>query len=258
MNRFFIQNSEKYKIYDEDVFKEISTESFELLEENIPEIVELSRSGSFLAVKALLEDIPPEDKASVVNAGEVWTAGDDELPGDTALTAAAKEGHLEVVGALLLGGADPTIQHSTLQGRREGARQGVEGKIKHLETMLSNVLNEKHFIYDSEAWKEPEEVIQGNLDKLSKLRKCFHLIRIVEKQLKKAKALVRSREPELKVLEKIQAKILAFPNKKESGIKQEGNTFSAKKLIRSYRKLLLQKRIDLLSHNLRQNKRNFA
>ena len=258
MDRFFIQNSEKCKIYDEDVFKENSTDSLELLDENIPEIVELSRSGSYSAVKALLNDIPPEDKLSMLNAGEVWTAGDhDRLGGDTALAAAAKEGHLEVVGALLLEGADPTIEHSTLQGRRESARQGVKARIKYVETFLSNVVSEKVFIYDSEAWKEPEEVIKGKLDKLSRLRKCLDLIRMVEKQWKKAKALVRSREPKLKALEKIQAKILAFLDNKDGGNKEQ-NTFSVKRLIKSYRKLLLQKRVDLLCHKLRQNKRNIG
>ena len=85
-NRFFIQNPEKCRIYDEDVFIENHTDSPELEEDQqVPVLVKLSEQGSSEAVKALLEECPPQQKSSLVNAGDKWT-------GDTPLSAAAKQG----------------------------------------------------------------------------------------------------------------------------------------------------------------------
>ena len=103
ISEFFIQNSDKYNIYDDDVFIERTTGSLDQLEEEVPEIVRLSRAGSLPAVQALLADCPPDKRSNVLNSGAVWTDGDAvRLTGDTALSAAAKEGHLDVVVALLV------------------------------------------------------------------------------------------------------------------------------------------------------------
>ena len=256
--QFFIQNSDKYKIYDDDVFIESTTDCLDQLEEEVPEIVRLSRAGSLPAVQALLADCPPDKRSNVLNSGAVWTDGDEvRLTGDTALSAAAKEGHLDVVVALLVEGADTTIESSTLQGHRETVTRGVESKIKSLETVLRNILNGKHFIYDRDAWTEPEDVIHGSLAKLNKLKKCLKLIKVVEKYLKKTKA------RKAKMLENIQAKISCFLERQAEGQgqgdgrqHQEGGKFN--KLVKSYQKLLLDKRMDIIRHTLGQKKRNFA
>ena len=135
-------------------------------------------------------------------------------------------------------------------------RQGVEGRIQYIQEVLQNILSGKHYIYDRDAWTESEDVIQRNLEKLRKLRRCLSLIKLVEKYWKKSKATVKSRQPSLKILEKIQAKIVRFLHKKDDD-KIEGY-FSVKKLVKSYQKLLLEKRFDLIGHHLRQKKRNVA
>ena len=87
-NRFFIQNPKKCGIYDEDVFIENNTDSRspELQgDQRLPVLVKLSEQGSSGAVRALLEECPPQQKSSLVNAGDKWT-------GDTPLSAAAKQG----------------------------------------------------------------------------------------------------------------------------------------------------------------------
>ena len=85
-NRFFIQNPEKCRIYDEDVFIENNTNCPEQEgDEQVPVLVKLSEQGSSGAVRALIEDCPPQQKSSLVNAGDKWT-------GDTPLSAAAKQG----------------------------------------------------------------------------------------------------------------------------------------------------------------------
>jgi len=246
--QFFIQNTEKCNIYDDDVFIENKADCLSLLDAEVQEIILLSRKGSLGEVKALLDVCPPQQKANLINAGEIWTDG---RTGDTALSAAAKEGHLHTVGTLLIEGADPTIENSNLQGSKESARRGVEGKIKYLEKLLNNIVTGKHFIFDQDAWTESEDVIEGNLEKLRKLRKCLNLIKMVEKYWKRKK-------PKLKVIEKIQAKVLNFLNKKDDlDHQQREGSFSVKKLVKSYQKLLLEKRIDLLGHRIRQ-KKNFA
>ena len=87
-NRFFIQNPKKCGIYDEDVFIENNTASPspELQGgQPLPVLVKLSEQGSSGAVRALLEECPPQQKSWLVNAGDKWT-------GDTPLSAAAKQG----------------------------------------------------------------------------------------------------------------------------------------------------------------------
>merc|ERR1711874_789097 len=132
-------------------------------------LVKLSEQGYSGAVRALIEDCPPQQKSSLVNAGDKWT-------GDTPLSAAAKQGHLNIVGTLLLQGADPTVETSTLRGREETAKAGVKTQIQNLETMLENIDSGDHYIFDKDAWLDSEDFIIGSLEKLRMMRKCLNLI----------------------------------------------------------------------------------
>ena len=67
-NRFFIQNPEKCRIYDEDVFIENNTDTPELQEEQVPDFVKLSEKGCYGSIKTLLDDCPPHQKSALVNA----------------------------------------------------------------------------------------------------------------------------------------------------------------------------------------------
>ena len=189
--------------------------------------------------------------------------------GDTALSAAAKQGHLDIVGRLLLEGADPTLESLTLQGEERSAKAGLEEQIDNLENMMEKIVSGDHYIYDKDAWKEPEEVIIGNLEKLGKMRKCLNLLKMAEKYWKKGNVEMKKegnderkiRMPKLKILGKIQAKILKFLKRKDEGSekqkRQKGGP-SVKRLVESYNKILLDKRFDLLSHQIKQKKRNFG
>ena len=189
--------------------------------------------------------------------------------GDTALSAAAKQGHLNIVGRLLLEGADPTLESLTLQGEERSAKAGLEEQIDNLENMMENIVSGDHYIYDKDAWKEPEEVIIGNLEKLGKMRKCLNLLKMAEKYWKKGNVEMKKegnderkiRMPKLKILGKIQAKILKFLKRKDEGSekqKRQREGPSVKRLVESYNKILLDKRFDLLSHQIKQKKRNFG
>ena len=188
--------------------------------------------------------------------------------GDTALSAAAKQGHLNIVGTLLLEGADPTVENLTLQGERKSAKDGVEGQIENVEKMMENILSGDHYIYDKDAWKESEEVIVGILKKHGKMRTCLSLIKLAEKYWKKGNVVAKkgivetkSRILKMKVLTKIQTKILKFLKRKDEGSekqKRERKRPSEKRLVESYNKILLEKRFDLLSHQIKQGKRNFG
>ena len=188
--------------------------------------------------------------------------------GDTALSAAAKQGHLNIVGRLLLEGADPTLESLTLQGEERSAKAGLEEQIDNLENMMENIVSGDHYIYDKDAWKEPEEVIIGNLEKLGKMRKCLNLLKMAEKYWKKGNVEMmkgnderKIRMPKLKILGKIQAKILKFLKRKDEGSekqKRQREGPSVKRLVESYNKILLDKRFDLLSHQIKQKKRNFG
>ena len=159
-------------------------------------------------------------------------------------------------------GADPTLENFTLQGERESAKAGVEGQIENLENMMENIVSGDHYIYDKDAWKESEEVIVGILEKHRKMRKCLNLITLAEKYWKKGNNVeMKTRMPKMKVLEKIQAKILKFLKIKDGGgekQKRKRERPSEKKLVKSYNKILLEKRFDLLSHKINQKKRNFG
>ena len=189
--------------------------------------------------------------------------------GDTALSAAAKQGHLNIVGRLLLEGADPTLESLTLQGEERSAKAGLEEQIDNLENMMENIVSGDHYIYDKDAWKEPEEVIIGNLEKLGKMRKCLNLLKMAEKYWKKGNVEMKKegnderkiRIPKMKILGKIQAKILKFLKRKDEGSekqKRQREGPSVKRLVESYNKILLDKRFDLLSHQIKQKKRNFG
>ena len=188
--------------------------------------------------------------------------------GDTALSAAAKQGHLNIVGRLLLEGADPTLESLTLQGEERSAKAGLEEQIDNLENMMEKIVSGDHYIYDKDAWKEPEEVIIGNLEKLGKMRKCLNLLKMAEKYWKKGNVEMKKgnderkiRMPKLKILGKIQAKILKFLKRKDEGSekqKRQREGPSVKRLVESYNKILLDKRFDLLSHQIKQKKRNFG
>ena len=188
--------------------------------------------------------------------------------GDTALSAAAKQGHLNIVGRLLLEGADPTLESLTLQGEERSAKAGLEEQIDNLENMMEKIVSGDHYIYDKDAWKEPEEVIIGNLEKLGKMRKCLNLLKMAEKYWKKGNVEMKKgnderkiRMPKLKILGKIQAKILKFLKRKDEGSekqKRQREGPSVKRLVESYNKILLDKRFDLLSHQIKQKNRNFG
>ena len=188
--------------------------------------------------------------------------------GDTALSAAAKQGHLNIVGRLLLEGADPTLESLTLQGEERSAKAGLEEQIDNLENMMENIVSGDHYIYDKDAWKEPEEVIIGNLEKLGKMRKCLNLLKMAEKYWKKGNVEMKKgnderkiRMPKMKILGKIQAKILKFLKRKDEGSekqKRQREGPSVKRLVESYNKILLDKRFDLLSHQIKQKNRNFG
>ena len=182
---------------------------------------------------------------------------------------AMASGHLNIVGTLLLEGADPTLENRTLRGEEETAKAGVELQIKNLETVMENIHSGDHYIYDKDAWKEPEEVIIGNLEKLGKMRKCLNLLKMAEKYWKKGNVEMKKegnderkiRMPKLKILGKIQAKILKFLKRKDEGSekqKRQREGPSVKRLVESYNKILLDKRFDLLSHQIKQKKRNFG
>ena len=155
------------------------------------------------------------------------------------------------------------MENFTLQGKRESAKAGVEGQIENLEKMMENIVSGDHYIYDKDAWKESEEVIVGILEKHRKMRKCLDLITLAEKYWKKGNVSMKTRMPKmkLKVLEKIQAKILKFLKRQDGGgekQKRERERPSEKRLVKSYNKILLEKRFDLLSHMINQKKRNFG
>ena len=174
---------------------------------------------------------------------------------------AMASGHLNIVGTLLLEGADPTLENRTLRGEEESAKAGVELQIKNMETVMENIQSGDHYIYDKDAWKNSEDVIIGNLEKLRKMRKCLNLIKLAEKYWKKANVEAKTRMPKMKVLEKIQAKILKFLKRNDEGREKQNSgreRHSVKRLLESYNKILLEKRFDLLSHQIKQKKRNFG
>ena len=165
------------------------------------------------------------------------------------------------MGTLLLEGADPTVENCTLRGEEESAKAGVKLQIKNLETVMENIESGDHYIYDKDAWKDSEEVIIGNLEKLRKMRKCMNLIKLAEKYWKKGNVEATTRMPKMKILEKIQAKILRFLRRNDEGREKQtrgGEQHLVKRLVESYNKILLEKRFDLLSHQIKQKKRNFG
>ena len=178
------------------------------------------------------------------------------------------QGHLNIVGTLLLQGADPTVETCTLRGREETAKAGVKTQIQNLETMLENIDSGDHYIYDKDAWLDSEDFIIGSLEKLRMMRKCLNLIKLAEKYWKKdnfkakeGEVEAKIRIPKMKVLEKIQAEILKFfkrnnERREKQNIGRERH--SVKRLVESYNKILLEKRFDLLSHKIKQKKRNFG
>ena len=165
-------------------------------------------------------------------------------------------------------GADPTVENITLQGDRKSAKAGLEGQIENLENMMENILSGDHYIYDKDAWLDSEDFIIGSLEKLRMMRKCLNLIKLAEKYWKKdnfkakeGEVEAKIRIPKMKVLEKIQAEILKFfkrnnERREKQNIGRERH--SVKRLVESYNKILLEKRFDLLSHKIKQKKRNFG
>ena len=136
----------------------------------------------------------------------------------------------------------------------------MEGQIENLENVMENILTGDHHIYDKDARIESEDVIVGILEKHRNMRKCLDLIKLTGRYWKKGNVETKIRIPKMKVLADLQGKILKFLKRKDEGgekQKREIQRPSEKRLVKSYNKIWLEKRFNLLSHQINQKKKNF-
>merc|ERR1712129_656341 len=90
-----------------------------------------------------------------------------EWHGDTALIAAARAGHVEVVKYLLHEGADPTLKSCPTDDEYETAEKAAETRLKQLERTIENIKNGTHSVCERDVKKDATLFVEEMLDKLS-------------------------------------------------------------------------------------------
>jgi len=157
-------------------------------------LVRAARVGNLPSVMALLEKCDLIDRAKVINAARKWTEvqdrwGFDEALswfGDTPLVAAARAGQEEVVRALLVGGADPTLQACPAQDVLETALQAAHAAVVAFQHRAEALRVGTFYILDSDVWKEPHLAVSQLLQSLNNAKTIFRLLQVAEKYWSKA------------------------------------------------------------------------
>ena len=131
-------------------------------DEKDPPLVTEASTGNIGAVKQIIENCPAEQKLATVNGSRKWTEVQEkhgydkswEWHGDTALIAAARAGHVEVVKHLLHEGADPTLKSCPTDDEYETAEKAAETRLKQLERSIENIKNGTHSVCERDVKKD--------------------------------------------------------------------------------------------------------
>jgi len=228
-------------------------------------LVQAASEGCLVQVKEIVKQVPIYDKAELINESEVWV---EDLEAEkvwfssTPLTAAAKDGHKDVVSFLLLEGADPTLESCPMPGVTETALSASQHSLNQLEITFRNIVKEDHYIYDQDAWKDTDEVILKHLEKYKNLVCCIQMLKEASRYWRKVAYSKAIFSKERMIANKVGARNPNKPrNKQKMCLKIQQISLkpdvsleaSFIRLTKHYNKLLLDKRCELLEYKIKTN-----
>ena len=225
-------------------------------------LTEAANEGCLETVKKLLGQVPLYDKCELINESPIRCGDEDKWFSATPLVAASKSGHPDVTGHLLMEGADPSLICSPIPGVEETALSAAKNSLKQMEKKFRSILSGKHYIYDTDAWTDTDDILGRYFVKYRGLEKCVSMLEAAERYWPKSKY----RDAKWSEKRQIAHKVGGYPNKprqKESLIEEirlileceTGLLLPHEELHQHYNKLLLDKRCELLELKITQNKK---
>ena len=163
-----------------DIYKEDEVDS---------DLVKTARSGGLESLLAELDKLPKKDgssRAAKLNHARRWTEVEEkwgydkswEWFGDTALTAAARRGEAEIVRALLVAGADPTLQACPSSDVTETAVQAAETARTRAEAAVKEVEEARVPSYGLSMQQRPGLVARSLLARLGSATTSLALLHL--------------------------------------------------------------------------------
>jgi len=159
-------------------------------------LVTAASAGNLEAVKRIVQDCPPDLKAGTLNCARKWTEVDEKMGGydkswewfgDTAIIAAARAGHVEVVQYLLMEGADPTLSSCPRCDGYETAQKAVEDREKHLDSTIEKIKMGTIFVSEHDVEKDAKIFVRGIIEKQNRLKIISDLLKEAGKYWDRAK-----------------------------------------------------------------------
>eukprot|EP00091_Calanus_sinicus_P025187 TRINITY_DN9463_c1_g1_i1.p1 TRINITY_DN9463_c1_g1~~TRINITY_DN9463_c1_g1_i1.p1 ORF type:complete len:191 (-),score=73.52 TRINITY_DN9463_c1_g1_i1:401-949(-) len=148
--------------YSNDDFGYLGNDGYYAPDEKDSMLVTAARAGNLETVKQIVEGCQADQKAGTLNAARKWTEVQEKMGGydkswewfgDTALIAAARAGHVEVVKYLLVEGADPTLSSCPSDDEYETAEKAAENREKQLEKTIQSIKSRNHYVYQHDVQK---------------------------------------------------------------------------------------------------------
>ena len=229
-------------------------------------LVAAATRGCLVEVKEILSDVPIFDKAEVINESKIWVEDiktEKVWFSSNPLTAAAKEGHKDIVMFLLIEGADPTLECCPMTGVTETALSASKHSLKQLEIIFGNIVKENHYIYDQDAWKDTDDVISKHLEKYKSLICCIEMLEVANKNWEKTAYSGAIFSKQRAVAYKVGSINPNKPRNKQEMcltiqkiVNRNDVSLDASfiRLSKHYNKLLLDKRCEMLEFRIKQNK----
>eukprot|EP00092_Neocalanus_flemingeri_P027586 GFUD01029929.1.p1 GENE.GFUD01029929.1~~GFUD01029929.1.p1 ORF type:complete len:362 (-),score=68.48 GFUD01029929.1:61-1146(-) len=157
-------------------------------------LVKEARTGNLESVKEILGSCSSDQKVGTLNGARHWTEVQEkhgydkswEWFGDTALIAAARAGHVEVVKLLLLEGADVTLDSCPSDDNYETAEKAAENKRKELERIMDNIRSGNHYVYQHDILIDSETFVRDHLKKINDVKTILNFLNEAGKYWKKS------------------------------------------------------------------------
>jgi len=219
-------------------------------DENDSKLVEEARRGNIAGVRAIIDKSSKKDKAGVVNAARKWTEVVEKMGGydktwdwfgDTALTASARAGHIEVVKYLLYEGADPTLEGCPTDDEYECPMKAVTNRLSKLERELSTIEAGDYHLFMVKVSDNAKEKIESILKTKGNLEVIVDVLNVALKFWKKNPQ-SSSHYSKQKVKQRLTNKCLSLKNLKQEiesiETSREFDAILCEKLISCYSDLI--------------------
>ena len=149
-------------------------------------LVTAASAGHLEIVKQIIEGCQSDQKAGTLNAARKWTEVQEKMGGydkswewfgDTALIAAARACHVEVVNYLLVEGADPTLSSCPSYDEYETAQKAAENREKQLDRTIESIKSGTHYVYEHDVQKDAKTFVREILEKQHHFKIISDLLR---------------------------------------------------------------------------------